>query len=125
VVCDLKDVLCIKDRRVVGNDGCVQWCGRVLQLRDPGRLSQVEVWERFDGSITLVGGGRRLSYQELDPPAQAAMRQARQRAKKKRPIVNNKPCKPLPHQQIRLKGSWPRRTVSPVTKGDALQEARG
>lgn len=109
VVCDLQDVLCLKEQRMISQDGCVQWHGRVLQLADPGRLRQVELWERFDGRVTVVSGGRRPSWQELDELAVEAMKEAKRRAKKKRPIVNNKPYKPGPHQQIRLRGSWPRR----------------
>lgn len=111
VVCDLKEVLCLKEQRVIGLDGCVQWHGRTLQLEAPGRLRKVEIWERFDGAVTVVAGGRRLSWQELDGAAVEAMREAKWRAKRKRPIVNNKPFKPGPRQHIRLPGSWPKREM--------------
>ena len=87
-------------------DGCVQWQGRVLQLNEPGKLREVEVWHRVDGSLELLGDGRRLTWQELDAAARERLKAARRRANK-RPIVNNKRVKPGPHQQIRLKGSLP------------------
>ena len=55
----------------------MQWRGRVLQLLDvPGSLREVEVWERFDGGLTLCPGAGRPSW-ELTKEAQAALRQAR------------------------------------------------
>lgn len=107
VVVVLADVLCVKDKRSVGLDGCVQWQGRVLQLHEPGKLRAVEVWQRPDQSLELLGDGRRLVWQELDAAAQQRLKEARRRANK-RPIVNNKRVKPGPHQQIRLRGSLPR-----------------
>jgi len=101
VVCVLADVLCVKERRSIGLDGCVQWCGRVLQVRDAGSLRSAEVWERFDGTLTLCADGRRLGWEELDEQAQREKREAKKRAMKK-PIVNNKRVKPNAKQQIRL-----------------------
>ena len=99
-VCALADVLCVKERRSIGLDGCVQWCGRVLQVRDAGPLRSAEVWERFDGTLTLCADGRRLGWEELDEQAQREKREAKKRAMKK-PIVNNKRVKPNAKQQIR------------------------
>jgi hypothetical protein len=114
----LTDVLCVKDKRVVGLDGCVQWQGRVLQLHEPGKLREVEVWHRADGTLELLGDGRRLTWRELDAAAQERLKQARRRANK-RPIVNNKPVKPGPRQQIRLKGSLPPKASSPPVKRES------
>jgi transposase len=111
VVVVLDDVLCVKEKRCVGLDGCVQWQGRTLQLQAPGTLREVHIWQRANGSLELLGDGRRLSWQELDAIAQERLKEARRRANK-RPIVNNKQVKPGPHQQIRLKGSLPSRTLS-------------
>jgi len=55
LVVNLADVLCVKEKRSVGADGCVQWSGRVPQLTDPGKLRQVQVWERPDGSLCVLG----------------------------------------------------------------------
>lgn len=101
LVFGLEDVLCIKDKRGVGLDGCVQWSGRVLQLHDPGRLRQVEVWQRRNGSIEVLGDGRRLVYQEIS----VAMRKLNQMAAKRAcrgPIRNNKVHKPTKRQQFVL-----------------------
>jgi hypothetical protein len=107
VVVVLTDVLCVKDKRAVGLDGCVQWQGRVLQVHEPGKLRAVEVWQRADQSLELLGDGRRLSWQELDAAAQDRLKEARRRANR-RPIVNNKPVKPGPRQQIRKAPCRPR-----------------
>jgi hypothetical protein len=103
------DVLCVKERRSVGPDACVQWSGRVLQLTDAaGALRSVEVWERFDGhgdaggTLTLWGDGRRLAWVELDDAARQAKAKAKRLARKKKPIVNNKPFKPNARQRIDL-----------------------
>jgi len=101
LVSALSDVLCVKERRAVGLDGCVQWAGRVLQVREAGSLRAVEVWARFDGTLELLGDGRRLTWVELDEAALRDQRAARRRAAK-RPIVNNKRVKPGPRQQIRI-----------------------
>lgn len=98
----LADVLCVKERRSVGLDGCVQWSGRLLQLSDAGSLRSVEAWERFDGTLTLWGDGRRLTWLELDDAARLAKAKAKSLARKKKPIVNNKPLKPNARQQISL-----------------------
>jgi transposase len=93
VVSDLEQVLCVKEQRSVSLDGCVQWRGRHLQVRDqrPG-LRQVEVWEHPDERVELLDGGRRLSW-DSTPSV---------RPKVKKPITNNKRYKPGPHQQLRL-----------------------
>ena len=100
----LADVLCVKERRAVGLDGCVQWSGRVLQLSadDAGAARSVEVWERFDGTLSVWGDGRRLAWAELDDAARRAKAQAKRLAGKKRPVVNNKPFKPNAKQRISL-----------------------
>lgn len=115
VVVVLEDVLCVKEKRCVGLDGCVQWQGQALQLQTPGKLREVQVWQRASGSLELLGDGRRLNWQELDAAAQERLKEARRRANK-RPIVNNKQVKPGPRQQIRLKGSLPSRTLSQPSK---------
>jgi len=100
----LADVLCVKERRSVGLDGCVQWSGRLLQLSADvaGALPRsVEAWERFDGTLTLWGDGRRLAWTELDDAARRAKAEAKRRAGKK-PIVNNKVVKPNARQRISL-----------------------
>lgn len=72
LVVRLADVLCVKEKRSVGSDGCVQCNGRVLQLDGPGRLKGVDVWQRADGGVELLGDGRRLTWTERDPAAHNA-----------------------------------------------------
>ena len=106
LVVKLADVLCVKEPRAVGLDGCVQWNGRVLQLRDAGALRAVEVWERFDGTLELLGDGRRLGWEELPEHTRREQREAKQRTAKK-PIKNNKRSKPGPRQQIQIGRATP------------------
>ena len=61
----LDDVLCIKEARVVGQDWCVRYQGRILQigrchegLKLPGKA--VEVRRHADGTLTLVYRGKKL-----------------------------------------------------------------
>ena len=97
VVCDLNQVLCVKEPRSVANDGCVQWKGQSLQLQDarPG-LRNVEVWEQHDGTLRINGGGKELRFVPWVAPAKA-----------KKVFKNNKRHKPTAKQQIRLPGSAP------------------
>lgn len=101
LVCDLAEVLCIKEERTVGADGCVQWCGRVLQMLDAGALRKVQVQERSDGSLAVLGQGRQLKWQEIAPSRLRQLRAERAKAQRK-PVMNNKRVKPTAAQQIRL-----------------------
>jgi len=87
----LEEILCVQDKRVVGNDWCVRWNNRWLQLdalhaalKLPGR--KVLVKHLADGKLIVEHEGRRLSAREL------AARPQPQRAKKV--IVNNRTWKP-------------------------------
>jgi transposase len=106
LVSDLKQVLCLKEKRSVSHDGCVQWQGRTLQLlKARAGLRQVEVWQDpGDGGVRLLDGGRALDHEPYTPPAKA-----------RPPIKNNKRQKPGPGSQIRLPGSLPRRESNPPT----------
>lgn len=99
VVTDLNCVLCVKEKRSVSLDSCVQWQGQTLQLNDArAGLKQVELWQRTDGALLITDGGRRLSFTAWTPPP------------KVRAIVkNNRVHKPTARQQIRLPGSRPPR----------------
>jgi transposase len=60
-----RDVLCLQEERQVGNDNCVRWRGRVLQI-PPSPLRRhfvratVRVHEYPDGAIALFKGPHRL-----------------------------------------------------------------
>lgn len=101
----LSDVLCVKEKRSVSHDGCVQWQGRTLQLQAcRAGLTEVEVWEHLDGTVCLLDGGGRLAYGPWTAPAKA------------RPTIkNNKVHKPGRHQQLKLPGSapWPKTEKRP------------
>ena len=61
----LPDVLCLKEERTVGNDNCVSYKSRTLQIPpQPHRLhyvrAKVEVHEYEDGSTAVFRGTRRL-----------------------------------------------------------------
>lgn len=66
----LEEVLCHKESRVVGQDWCVQYAGRILQIAGRHEALQlagkaVEVWEPSDRSLQLRHRGRRLDFTEL------------------------------------------------------------
>jgi hypothetical protein len=77
LVIELKDVLCIKDKRSVGHDGCVQWCGKILQLAAINGKSwprAVEVSSSATGVLESIRSGAiNWQWQELEKlPAKPA-----------------------------------------------------
>jgi transposase len=104
VVIDLSSVLCVKEKRSVSLDHCLQWQGQTLQLEGArAGLKQVELWQQTDGTLRIIDGGRRLSFAPWTPP------------QKIRAVVkNNKVHKPTARQQIRLPGSRPPRIPEPA-----------
>ena len=64
-------------------------------------MRAVEVWERFDGSLELLGDGRRLSWEELGKDALKQKQEWKKQAARK-PIVNNRVVKPGAKQRIRF-----------------------
>jgi hypothetical protein len=87
----LEEVLCVAEQRVVGNDWCVRWRGRWLQvdarhvgLNLPGK--RVTVKQRGDGELVVLRDAERLTFKEL--------RAKPTRAKTSKPVVNNKRYKP-------------------------------
>ncbi len=68
---DLAGVLCIKHERVVGNDNCVRFEGRVLQIPEQRHRrhfvkAAVQVREYGDGSLAIYHGPRRLAGYDAD-----------------------------------------------------------
>jgi transposase len=66
----LEDILCHKQSRVVGQDWCVQYAGRILQIEKKhaalalaGR--RIEVLDRPDGTLRLMCTSQRLVFREL------------------------------------------------------------
>jgi hypothetical protein len=84
----LEELLCVSEQRVVGNDWCVRWRSRWLQigaghaaLNLPGKT--VTVKQRADGVLVALRGAERLTFEELPAkPAAAA-------ARAKPPVVVN------------------------------------
>ena len=61
-----RDVLCLQEERRVGNDNCVRWCGRNLQipptpLRPHLVRATVRVHQYPDGSLAIFKGPHRLA----------------------------------------------------------------
>jgi transposase len=74
-----RDVLCIQEERQVGNDNCVRWKGRVLQIPPcPLRPHFVRATVRLhaypDGTIALFKGPHRLATfpAAVEPPQELA-----------------------------------------------------
>jgi transposase len=87
----LAEVLCVQEQRVVGQDWCVRWNNRWLQissdhaaLRLPRR--RVLVRQLSDGRLLVEHQGQRLSFTDLSSQPKPA--------KKKKAIVNNRRWKP-------------------------------
>jgi hypothetical protein len=87
----LEETLCVQEKRVVGQDWCVRWRNRWLQIdREHAALNlprrAVLVKHRADGQLIVEYKGQRLKWREPGTkPAQA---------KKKKVIVNNRTWKP-------------------------------
>jgi len=69
----LDDILCLKTERSVGNDNCVSYQGKTLQLpKLPHRChyakAKVKVHEYHDGAMAVFHGPRRLA--DFDPQGQ-------------------------------------------------------
>ena len=61
---ELDDILCLKHRRVVGNDNCVRYKGMSLQIPPVGDRAhfvraKVMVHEYEDGTMAVVHAGKR------------------------------------------------------------------
>jgi len=67
----LHDILCIRHERVVGNDNCVRYEGRVLQIPEQRHRRHfvkvtVQVHEYPDGTLAIFHGPRRLARYRSD-----------------------------------------------------------
>jgi hypothetical protein len=100
----LEEVLCVQEHRVVGQDWCVRWQNRWLQIgREHAALGlagkRVLVKQLAGGELIVEYQGRRLSVQELSSRPVAA--------KAKRVIVNNRRWKPaVEHPWKRRRAVW-------------------
>jgi transposase len=67
---NLEDILCHKESRAVGQDGCVPYDGRILQIeKKPASLAlagtRIDVLERPGSTLKLMPRGLGLVFQEL------------------------------------------------------------
>ena len=112
----LKKVLCVAEERVVGNDWCVRWNNRWLQidarhaaLNLPGR--KVTVKQRGDGVLLVLRGRGRLTFSELKArPAKAGQR---------RPVVNQPAAQAGPGAPVEPRPGRPRRRACDPRSGYA------
>lgn len=112
----LEEVLCVQEQRVVGQDWCVRWQNRWLQivaahasLHLAGR--RVRVKQLADGRLLLVHQGQKLAFQELGCKPTAV------NVKAKKPIVNNRRYKPAADHPWNRPGAD--RRVPPVSLAPA------
>ena len=68
---DLADVLALKHERVVGNDNCVRFDGRVLEIPEQRHRrhfvkATVRLHQYPDGSLAIFHGPRRLADYSAD-----------------------------------------------------------
>jgi hypothetical protein len=112
--CVLEEVLCVQERRVVGQDWCVRWRNRWLQI-DARHVSlnlprrQVLIRQRADGQLIVEYKAQRLTCRELAAkPAAARTRKA---------IVNNQTWKPGPSHPWNRESA--RRAAPPVSLASA------
>jgi hypothetical protein len=117
----LEAVLCVQEERVVGQDWCVRWNNRWLQIgSEHGALDlprrRVRVKQLGDGRLLLEYRGRRLNFTGLSArPAPT---------KPKKAIVNNRRYKPAaahPWNRAPAVGPPPAVTPAPATPTRGLQ----
>ena len=68
---NLDDILCVQEERTVGNDNCVRYKGRTLQIPEDSHRhhyvkAKVRVHEYPDGHLAVFHGPRRLALYEAD-----------------------------------------------------------
>jgi len=120
----LEEVLCVQERRVVGQDWCVRWQNRWLQidarhatLRLPRRA--VTVKHRADGLLIVEYQGQRLACRELSAqPVPAKVRAV---------IVNNRVWRPAanhPWNDGPASRAGPRVRLAPATPARDVHAGR-
>ena len=111
-----EEVLCVAEERVAGNDWCVRWRSRWLQIDArhaaldlAGR--KVLVKQRGDGVLLVLRGGQRLTFTELKARPTGA--------KAKKAVVNNRRYKPAAthpwNRGVADRVAAPRGTLAPAT----------
>jgi len=120
----LEEVLCVQEQRVVGQDWCVRWQNRWLQIdRRHAGLNlprrRVRIKHRADGVLVVDYQGQRLTCQELT--AKPVL------AKPKRPIVNNRrwvPSLDHPWNRDSARRADPRVSLAPAAPARDLHAGK-
>ena len=116
----LDEVLCVQEQRVVGEDWCVRWKNRWLQIQkrhEPLRLAgkRVLVKQKADGELILEYKAQRLTCRELtQQPAPVRI---------KKPVINNRRWKPAadhPWNKGSARRADPRGRPAPATPARAF-----
>ena len=116
----LEEVLCVQEERVVGQDWCVRWRNRWLQIEKVHAglnlaNKRVRVKQRAGGELIVEHKGQRLTCRELNQrPTPARSR--------KKPAVNNRKWKPAanhPWNRESVTNGSARRADPPVTLAPA------
>jgi hypothetical protein len=109
----LEEILCVQEERMVGQDWCVRWQNRWLQIASehgPLQLPRRRVLIKHlgDGGLVMEHKGQRLSFEEIKAkPAPV---------KAKKEIVNNRRYKPpASHPWNREPAVGPRPPVNPAS----------
>jgi hypothetical protein len=120
----LDEVLCVQEQRVVGQDWCVRWRNRWLQIdsRHAGLnlpRRRVRIQHRADGTLGVDYQGERLTCRELAAKPVPA--------KPKRPIVNNRrwvPSAAHPCNRETARRADPRVSLAPAAPARDLHAGR-
>jgi transposase len=111
-----RDVLCVQEERVVGNDNTVRYGGRILQIPEsPLRRhfvrATVRVHEYPDRTLAIFHGPRRLARYRADggPLDQPQPRDASRSPRPARGYVDGAPRRPHPHRPTSHKSGQPMR----------------
>jgi len=116
----LEEVLCVTEQRVVGNDACVRWKNRWLQIDGTHvglARKRVRVKQRGDGRLVIEHKGERLSFTELKSGRQSGRILE---AKGRKTIVNNRRWKPPtshPWNRTPACGNVPSSRLPPAAPG--------
>jgi hypothetical protein len=86
-----EEILCVQEERVVGQDWCVRWQNRWLQIgpeHGPLQLPRrcVLIKHLANGKLLMEHKGQRLSFEEIKTKPEPA--------KQKKEVVNNRRYKP-------------------------------
>jgi hypothetical protein len=85
---NLDKYLCIKDQRTVRNDHTIAYNRKLYQL-EQGDCKKVDIEERIDGSLLILGKGTILKYHEISERPKQKIMAARENKR-----IYNRPPKP-------------------------------